>query len=189
MRVDKRPPTAEECRQIFSACGVERDPGTARAVVMLLWRGGLRSQEVVDARWEHFESRGSGFVLHVRGKGDKRRTVGFDAKSMRNIKPAGATGGGGRRRSGPIIMTRTGLPWARTRVGKLMLRLSQRANTVIEFSPHLFRHAFARDLVEEGAQLNLVQDALGHSRISTTAIYLKLHGAAPSVQFGIERRW
>jgi len=57
-------------------------------------------------------------------------------------------------------------------VRAMVERLAARAGIDRRVHPHLLRHTFATDLLREDGRLHLVQKALGHSSITTTAIYL-----------------
>jgi integrase/recombinase XerD len=140
-----------------------------RAMIELLYAGGVRVSEVADARLEDLKLE-MGYIL-VRGKGDKERMVplGVPAQQalQRYLKQARAqiskktspflfVGTGGRR------LTRQRL-WQL--VGKASLSSGRHA------SPHMLRHSCATHMVENGADLRTVQTILGHSDISTTQIY------------------
>ncbi len=141
-----------------------------RAMLELLYAGGVRVSEVADARLEDLKLV-MGYIL-VRGKGDKERMVplGVPAqlaiqqylKSSREViakttsSPLLFLGAGGRRLSRQRV-------WQL--VGEASLASGRHA------SPHMLRHSCATHMVENGADLRTVQTILGHSDISTTQIY------------------
>jgi integrase/recombinase XerD len=141
-----------------------------RAMIELLYAGGVRVSEVADARLEDLKLE-MGYIL-VRGKGDKERMVplgvpaqqalqrylksGREVIAKKRISPLLFVGAGGRR------LTRQRL-WQL--VGKAGLASGRHA------SPHMLRHSCATHMVENGADLRTVQTILGHADISTTQIY------------------
>jgi integrase/recombinase XerD len=141
-----------------------------RAMIELLYAGGVRVSEVADARLEDLKLE-MGYIL-VRGKGDKERMVplgvpaqtalqhylsnGREVMANKRHSPLLFLGAGGRR------LTRQRL-WQL--VGKASLVSGRHA------SPHMLRHSCATHMVENGADLRTVQTILGHSDISTTQIY------------------
>jgi integrase/recombinase XerD len=141
-----------------------------RAMIELLYAGGVRVSEVADARLEDLKLE-MGYIL-VRGKGDKERMVplgvpaqtalqqylrnGREVMANKRNSPLLFLGAGGRR------LTRQRL-WQL--VGKASLPSGRHA------SPHMLRHSCATHMVENGADLRTVQTILGHSDISTTQIY------------------
>jgi integrase/recombinase XerD len=141
-----------------------------RAMIELLYAGGVRVSEVADARLEDLKLE-MGYIL-VRGKGDKERMVplgvpaqqalqrylksGREVLAKKRSSPLLFVGAGGRR------LTRQRL-WQL--VGKAGLASGRHA------SPHMLRHSCATHMVENGADLRTVQTILGHADISTTQIY------------------
>ena len=81
------PPTVEEIVAVMSAVGDRADGHRLRALIVLLWRAGLRITEAL-ALQESDLDRTRGAVLVRRGKGGKRREVGMDRWGKRRDKPA-----------------------------------------------------------------------------------------------------
>ncbi len=143
-----------------------------RAMLELLYAGGVRVSEVADARLEDLKL-DMGYIL-VRGKGDKERMVplGVPAqqalqqylKSGREVIAKTTT------KSSPLLfLGAAGRRLTRQRLWQLVGKASLSSGR--HASPHMLRHSCATHMVENGADLRTVQTILGHSDISTTQIY------------------
>jgi integrase/recombinase XerD len=70
-----------------------------------------------------------------------------------------------------LFLSRSGKPFDRVNLWKLVYRYALKAGITNEVSPHVLRHCFASHLLGGGADLRVVQELLGHSDIATTQIY------------------
>lgn len=143
-----------------------------RAVLELLYAGGVRVSEVADARLEDLKL-DMGYIL-VRGKGDKERMVplGVPAQQalQRYLKSGREVMAGKKAGGSPLLFLGTGgRRLSRQRVWQLVGKAS--LATGRHASPHMLRHSCATHMVENGADLRTVQTILGHADISTTQIY------------------
>lgn len=73
--------------------------------------------------------------------------------------------------SPPLLTDRKGKNLSRLVVWQTIKRLAEKAKIKKEMSPHTLRHSFATHLLENGADLRVVQELLGHSSIVTTQLY------------------
>jgi integrase/recombinase XerD len=140
-----------------------------RAMIELLYAGGVRVSEVADARLADLKLE-MGYIL-VRGKGDKERMVplGVPAQKalQRYLKDARTQIS---KKASPLLFLGTGgRRLTRQRVWQLVGKASLSSGR--HASPHMLRHSCATHMVENGADLRTVQTILGHSDISTTQIY------------------
>ena len=139
-----------------------------RAVLELLYAGGLRVSEVADLRVADL-ALDAGRVL-VRGKGDKERMVPLGRPALAALADYMAGGREVLARRSPLAVNRLflstrGGPLTRLAIWKLVKAADPQA------TPHLLRHSCATHMVEGGADLRTVQTLLGHADISTTQIY------------------
>ena len=142
-----------------------------RAILEVLYGCGLRVSEVCGLLISHvyFEE---GFVRVV-GKGDKERLVPIGApaldalKAWLDVRPEPAEP----EFSDFAFLNLRGRPLSRVSVFKMVKDRAMLAGVRKEISPHTFRHSFATHLVENGADLRIVQEMLGHESILTTEIY------------------
>jgi integrase/recombinase XerD len=143
-----------------------------QAVLELAYASGLRLAELRGIRLEHLHL-DAGFVTVI-GKGNKERVVPVGKKAIDAINDYLA---GGRpklitaKSPANLFLTKRGRPFASN---TLWLRIKQRVRrTGVErnVTPHMLRHSFATHLLENGADLRVIQELLGHSNISTTEVY------------------
>jgi integrase/recombinase XerD len=141
-----------------------------RAMIELLYAGGVRVSEVADARLEDLKLE-MGYII-VRGKGDKERMVPLGAPSRRALQQYLSSGREliVNKRTSPLLFVGLGgRRLTRQRVWQLVGNASLASGR--HASPHMLRHSCATHMVENGADLRTVQTILGHSDISTTQIY------------------
>ena len=149
----------------LSAALAQRD----RAMVEMLYAGGLRVSEIVNVKLEDLKLE-MGHVL-VRGKGDKERIVPMGRAAqdeirayMREGREALLEG----KISAMLFVRRRGGRLTRQRVWQMVKDASASGRHA---SPHMLRHSCATHMVENGADLRTVQTILGHADISTSQIY------------------
>ena len=152
---------------IDSAAPGSRD----RAILEVLYGCGLRVSEVCGLRLSKvfFDE---GFVSII-GKGNKQRLVPLGEMAADAIKaylpsrtaPAAAA------YEDYVFLNRFGKPLSRVSVFNMVKEKAMAAGVNKEISPHTFRHSFATHLIENGADLRIVQEMLGHESILTTEIY------------------
>ena len=144
------------------------------ALLELLYATGMRVSELVSLPVKVLDQEGR--FLIIRGKGNKERLVPLSRSAIAALGPYG--------QARQTSLAKTGdSPWLFPSAGKegylprqvfardlkgLAARSGLRAAAI---SPHVMRHAFASHLLQNGADLRVVQELLGHSDISTTQIY------------------
>ena len=142
-----------------------------RAILEVLYGCGLRVSEAAGLRISHVHL-DEGFV-DVIGKGDKQRLVPLGevaADAIRAYLPARPVPAE-RAFEDILFLNRFGRPLSRVSIFKLVKSQAMVAGIRKEISPHTFRHSFATHLIENGADLRIVQEMLGHESILTTEIY------------------
>jgi integrase/recombinase XerD len=141
-----------------------------RAMLELLYAGGVRVSEVSDARLEDLKL-DMGYIL-VRGKGDKERMVPLGVPAQQSLQQYLKNGREviAKEMGSPLLFLGTGARrLTRQRVWQLVGRAALASGR--HASPHMLRHSCATHMVENGADLRTVQTILGHADISTTQIY------------------
>ena len=140
-----------------------------RAILELLYAGGLRVSELTNLRVEDLsldEGR-----IRLRGKGDKERVVPLGAPALKALSAWLANGRpnfGRKRKDSWLFLSERGQPLSRQWIWRLVKASDSTAN------PHKLRHSCATHMVEHGADLRSVQILLGHADIATTQVYTHL---------------
>lgn len=154
---------------IDSVQGTDASSVRDRAILEMLYGCGLRVSELCGLLISHVYLE-EGFVRVV-GKGDKERLVplgGMAAEAFASwleVRPDSE------RYPDVAFLNRFGTPLSRVSVFTMVKRQALLAGVTKEISPHTFRHSFATHMIENGADLRIVQEMLGHENILTTEIY------------------
>jgi len=148
-----------------------------RALLTLIYAGGLRAGEVCGLRWKNLIARQDGKAqLAVTGKGNKTRQVLLPAKThalinayrQRLISDIGDTADSA---ESPMFQTRSGSPLHTNQVWRIVKEASKRAGLSEKVSPHFLRHAHCSHALDNGAPIHLVKQTLGHADLKTTGRY------------------
>lgn len=142
-----------------------------RAILEVLYGCGLRVSEVTGLKVSDIFLK-DGFV-RVIGKGDKQRVVPLGEIAADAIVAYldARIDASDDANEAMLFLNKSGKPLSRISVFTMVKKQAMLAGIRKEISPHTFRHSFATHLIENGADLRVVQEMLGHESILTTEIY------------------
>ena len=137
------------------------------AILAVLYASGLRVSEVCSLNISHVGDQ----AIRVFGKGGKERIVPIASIALmaidrylihfRSLHPEKEA----------LFVTAKGKRIDRMAIWKRIKFYAKKANIPFSISPHTLRHSFATHLLENGADLRVIQEMLGHSHIGTTDKY------------------
>jgi len=145
-----------------------------KAMIELLYSSGLRISELLDLKLSDIHIMNG--ILKCHGKGNKERIVPMGDIAIRYLEeylnmyrsqlllaP-----------SEYVFVNRNGKRLSRQGFQKALKKVAIEQGVNKEISAHKLRHSFATHLLENGADLRVVQELLGHSDIGTTKIYTQV---------------
>lgn len=142
-----------------------------RVIIELLYGCGLRVSELVNLKINDFDLNGK--YLECTGKGSKDRIVPLGKKAISAIKNYLPEREYNLQKynlqSKQLLINEKGKQVTRQEVYTFIHEQGKKLHKAI--SPHTLRHTFATHLLENGADLRVVQELLGHSDVSTTQLY------------------
>ena len=143
-----------------------------KAILEFLFSSGVRVSELVQLDIRDVLNEAGEVV--VRGKGDKERRVFIGGPArvalgayLKNGRPQLQSD----QRSAALFLNRDGTRLSARSVQKLVRSYAIKAGIDQRTYPHLLRHSFATHMLENGAELRVVQELMGHSNVNTTQIY------------------
>lgn len=169
-KVPKRLPKVMTVQEIETLLNENLDK-CQRVIVELLYGCGLRVSELVNLKINDFDLKAK--YLQTTGKGSKDRIVPLGSKAVNAIKNYLP--------ERDFILKKFRIDTKNLLVnehGKILNRqdiytfISEQGKKIHKhISPHTLRHSFATHLLENGADLRIVQELLGHSDVATTQLY------------------
>lgn len=179
--------TPQECQALLRNCGRGITCIRNQAIIVVLWRAGLRAAECLSLRPKDVDEV-TGTVRVLNGKGGKSRTVALDAQAMAVVMrwqdfrgefcpPRGA----------PLFCSSRGKRLDSSYLRQRLPQIARRAGITKRVHAHGLRHTYAIELAREGIPVHLIQMALGHANVATTSRYIA-HTGAPELVAAIRRR-
>jgi len=172
--------TPEEVEQILNNVKIDTPAGFRNKVILeLLWATGMRISELSNLNFGdiNFEEN----EIRVFGKGAKERIVLISDRaknylkqyidSARNLITDPEFKIPDTNEDSPVFINRTGYRLQTKIIRQVINDIVEKIELPKKVTPHVFRHSFATKLIENGADLRVVQELLGHAGISNTQIY------------------
>jgi integrase/recombinase XerC len=147
-----------------------------RAILETIYSSGLRVSELVALNLADVDFLGE--VLHIRGKGKKERLCPIGAPALQSIQRYLAFRDADPRKDSfdqqALFINKHGQRLSTRSVRRKLDKYLLQAGLDPRISPHTLRHSFATHMLNNGADLRVVQELLGHQSLSTTQIYTHL---------------
>ena len=153
-----------------------------RAILELFYASGMRLSELAGLDVDDVNL--SANMVRVLGKGGKERIVPFNktaARALRTYWPDREllvrVKARGRRSRDPLFVNYLGGRLTVRSIDRLVRRYVAASSARLGISPHALRHSFATHLLQRGADLRVIQELLGHAKLSTTQRYTHVNSA------------
>ena len=147
-----------------------------KVIIECLYSCGLRVSELINLK--HSDLFFDEGFIRIIGKGNKERFVPIYKETQHLIqhyynfiRPNYCNN---KYTTEVIFLNRRGKPLTRNMIFLIVKKLADINGIKKNISPHTFRHSFASHLLENGADLRMIQEMLGHESITTTEIYMHL---------------
>lgn len=171
--------TTDEIEKILNSTKIDTPAGFRnKAILELLWATGMRISELSGLNFGNLNLENN--EITVFGKGSKERIVlvserakGYLQRYIETARPLVAKGFRLEpiTDSAPVFINNTGYRLQNKTIRNVINEIVDGIELPKKVTPHMFRHSFATRLIENGADLRVVQELLGHASISNTQIY------------------
>jgi len=152
-------------------------PQRDMALILLMYSGGMRIAELASLKMENLQDKHDSALIS--GKGGKERYVFFSEEGVSALEEylvlreakLHAAGKGDIVKSGPVFISDKCRPISISGIRWIISTYREQSNFRKNVHPHSLRHSFATHLVNNGCDVRIVQELLGHASLSTTQRY------------------
>ena len=183
--ISKRLPKAltfAEIERLLAAVGAGSDSDLSvlmmrdHALLELLYGTGARISELTDLSLDDVSTLSKELpILRLKGKGNKERLVPVGSHALaaldRYLVRSRPVLSGKSKADAALFLNARGSRLSRQSAWTILQAAAQKADLAGKVSPHTMRHSFATHLLENGADVRVVQELLGHASVTTTQIY------------------
>ncbi len=173
--------TPDEVEEILNGIKIDTPSGYRnRTILELLWASGMRVSELSGLNFGDLNLKEN--EIRVFGKGSKERIILISDRAKtfleryietaRDLIPKGYEVS--EDETSPVFINNTGYRLQTRTIRNVINDTVEKIHLPKHVTPHVFRHSFATHLIENGADLRIVQELLGHASISNTQIYTHL---------------
>ncbi len=167
--------TVDEIHAILASPGEDFTGLRDRVIFEVLYSTGCRLSELLGISINELNL--TERVIKIRGKGGKDRFLFLTASAaesigdylpLRNLRVEQRTPG---KETDRLLINRNGFPLTPQGVHYIFRQYTRKLGLQKHITPHTIRHSFATHILDNNAGIRVVQELLGHERISTTQIY------------------
>lgn len=177
-KLEKKLPTYltnEEIAKLFNIRLTKPVDYRNKAILEVMYATGARISEVINLKVNQIDFEEC--IIRVVGKGKKERIIPLDDVAIdaldnyiNNYRPFLIKN----ETCNYVFLNKNGEKISRQMIFKILKNLANKAGITKEISPHTLRHSFASNLLNNGADLRVIQELLGHENLETTEIYSHL---------------
>lgn len=177
-KLEKKLPTYltnEEIAKLFNIRLTKPVDYRNKAILEVMYATGARISEVINLELNQIDFEEC--IIRVVGKGKKERIIPLDDVAIdaldnyiNNYRPFLIKN----ETCNYVFLNKNGEKISRQMIFKILKNLANKAGIIKEISPHTLRHSFASNLLNNGADLRVIQELLGHENLETTEIYSHL---------------
>lgn len=140
-----------------------------RVLFTMIYACGLRVSEAANLTWKdvHIDER----YVRIIGKGDKERIVPFFKKLIKDLEIYKLRYWEKYAKDDHVFVSQRGKQLTTRGIQYLMQKHADAIGMTMKVHPHMLRHSFATHMLDNGADIRIVQELLGHASLSTTQIY------------------
>ena len=155
--------TKEEIRALINALSTKK----SKLMISLMYACGFRVSELVNLKVKdiNFEEK-TGYIRH--GKGKKDRIFNIPETLIKNLEKQVRLQ---LENNQEYLFTGNKGPLSARNIQKIVKKAAEKAGIKKDVHPHTLRHSFATHLLENGIDIRMIQELLGHSDLNTTQLY------------------
>jgi integrase/recombinase XerC len=153
--------------EILEASSKDKDGIRDKLIIEMLYATGVRVSELVNMKYSDIDYNNK--RIRILGKGNKERIVYYGDYARDALKEYTATHK--KNEEGFVFTNSKGGKLTDRGVRYIIDKIMEKLSVKVHVTPHVLRHTFATDMLNNGCDIRVVQELLGHSSLQTTEVY------------------